>query len=340
MWFRIGMTRFLLFSVAAHFVFAGASELVFEVNRPGPPQKPISVRLVKSRPLPNKDLATGKIVETMPPQQEEELDDPEKSELLAALDSRSHAKKQSEKVLHKDLSVPRKKVEIPNKMAAVGLKKRPATSPKPVTVELPASSQADMVDSELPNPFVEPSSLLKPQPEDERQKVKYKKELEQLSPDPKLQIGQSALAMPTDTEPQEGERFLSGEEVDSFIANNPDTILETKDELVISLNTRKFKYLAYFTKIRRSVETVWFYPDEAMTQGIGGQAQVRFTLAKNGALQEAKIVSSSGEVLLDKASVMAVKSAGPFPAFPASLDKKRVHIVATFSYRPVFSSLP
>ena len=334
------MWRFILFSVVAHIVFAGASELVFEVNRPGPPEKPISVRLVKSQPLPNKDLAAGKIVDTMPPQQKEEQDDPEKSELLAALDSRAHAKKQSEKVLHKDMSVTRKKVEIPNKMAAVGLKKRPATAPKPVTVEFPASSQTDMLDSELPNPFVKPSSLLKPQPEDERQKVKYKKELEQLSPDPKLQTGQSALAMQTDAKPQEGERFLSGEDVDYHIANNSDIFLETRDELVISLNTREFKYLAYFTRIRQSLNTVWFYPDEAMAQGLGGQAQVRFTLAKNGTLKGAKIVSSSGEELLDRASIMTVKSAGPFPAFPASLDKKRVHIVATFSYRPVFSSLP
>ncbi len=334
------MTRFLLFSVMVHFASAGLSELVFEVNPPGPPRDPISVKLVKSKPLPNEDLDAGKIVDAIPPQVEEEPDDPEKTEILAAFDSKAHAPKTSQELLHKELSVPKKRVEIPNKQAALGPKKRPATSPQPVTVEFPADTKDEKMETDIPNPFMEASSRTEQQLEDEPQRVAFAKELERLSPDPKLQTGTSAQAMQPEKKPQEGERLLSGEEVDFFIANNPDTYLETRDELVISLNTRKFKYLAYFSKIRRAMETVWFYPDKAMTEGLGGQAQVRFTVSEDGSLEEAKIVSSSGEDVLDRASIMAVKGAGPFPPFPESLNKKKIHVVATFSYRPVFSAVP
>ena len=333
------MWRFLLFSVIAHFTFAGISELVFDVTPPKPPRDPISVTLVKSVPLPNEEFPEGRIVESMPPDKEEAPIDSAKVE-LADFDSKPRGPQISEELLHKEISIPKKKIELPDKQAEVGPKKRPATAPKPVPVEL-AGLKADDVSSsaDAPNPFIEDAGQPEPQ-RSEPEKVEYPRELERISPDPKLLAGVVIDAMRPEKEPQDGERLLSGEEIDFFIANNPETYLETKDEIVVSLNSQKFKYMAYFSRIRRALETVWFYPGQAMSDGVGGQARVRFTLSKEGVLVEQNVVSSSGVDVLDSASIMAVRSAGPFPPFPETLDKKRIHIVATFSYRPVFSAVP
>ncbi len=333
------MWRFLLFSVIAHFTFAGFSELIFDVNPPKPPRNPISVTLVKSVPLPNEEFPVGMIVESVPPDTEEPPDDSAKP-LLADFDSNPRGPRVSEKLLHKEISIPKKKTAIPDKQAEVGLKSRPAAAPKPLAAERPAlMADERRAMAEAPNPFIEDAGQPEPR-RSEPAKLEYPKELERISPDPRLQPGVDADAMRPEKEPRDGERLLSGEEVDLFIANNPETYLETKDEMVVSLNSQKFKYMAYFSRIRRALETVWFYPEQAMNDGLGGQAQVRFTLSREGVLVEQSVVSSSGVGVLDKASVMAVRSAGPFPPFPETLDKKRIHIVATFSYRPVFSALP
>ena len=333
------MWRFLLFSVMAHFAFAGFSELIFDVTPPTPPRDPVTVTLIKSVPLPNEEFPEGRIVESIPPDSEQTRDDSLKSE-LADFDSSPRGPQVSEELLHKEISVPKKKVVLPDKQAEVGLKNRPATTQKPVPVERPGlKADENLAFADSPNPFIE--DVGQPEPSrSEPKKLEYQKELERIAPNPKLQAGLVIDAMRPEKEPQEGERLLTGEEADLFIANNPDTYLETKDEIWVSLNTQKFKYMAYFSRIRRAVETVWFYPEQAMIDGVGGQAQVRFTLSKEGVLVEQKIVSSSGADVLDIASVMAVKSAGPFPPFPEALDKKRIHIVATFSYRPVFSAIP
>lgn len=333
------MWRFLLFSVIAHFTFAGFSELIFDVTPPGPPRDPISVTLVKSVPLPNEEFPEGRIVESVPPNIEEPPDDSVKA-VLADFDSNPRGPQISEELLHKEISIPKKKVVFPDKQAEVGLKNRPATTPKPVPTERPGlKADESRASAEAPNPFIEDAGQPEPR-QSEPAKLEYPKELERISPDPRLQAGVVIDAMRPEKEPQEGERLLSGEEVDFFIANNPETYLETKDEIVVSLNSQKFKYMAYFSRIRRALETVWFYPEQAMIDGLGGQAQVRFTLSKEGVLVEQNVVSSSGVRVLDNASVMAVKSAGPYPSFPETLDKKRIHIVATFSYRPVFSAVP
>ena len=333
------MWRFLLFSVIVHFTFAGFSELIFDVNLPKPPRNPISVTLVKSVPLPNEKFPEGRVVEDIPPGTEEPPDDSVKA-VLADFDSNPRGPQISEKLLHKEISIPKKKVALPDKQAEVGFKSRPATAPKPLAAERPGlKADESLAFAETPNPFIEDAGQPEPR-QSEPAKLEYPKELERISPNPRLQAGLVIDAMRPEKEPQDGERMLSGEEVDFFIANNPDTYLETKDEMVVSLNSQKFKYMAYFSRIRRALETVWFYPEQAMNDGLGGQAQVRFTLSRDGALVEQNVVSSSGVDVLDKASVMAVRSAGPFPPFPETLDKKRVHIVATFSYRPVFSALP
>lgn len=336
---KLRMMRFLLISATAHFIFAVLSEFLFEV-RPAPQAKPkISVRLIKSAPLPNRDFPWGKIVDTLPPAKEEK---PAKAAILSAFDSKAHAPKIGPELLFDKTSIPEKKAFPSNMTARPAPLKRPATSIKIKETQKPQTeTEQPLQTASLPNPFMKAKALREEAVEREEAKIKYKKELEQISPRPEPRTGETVnhKTLP-EKEVPEGDRLMSGEEVDFFIENNRGETLETRDELVISLNTQKLEYLAYFSAVRRAVESVWFYPDRAMINGVGGLALVRFTIGVDGWMEEAKIVSSSGEEVLDKASLMAIRNASPFPAFPATLLKKRVHVVATFTYKPVFGAIP
>jgi len=111
------------------------------------------------------------------------------------------------------------------------------------------------------------------------------------------------------------------------------------DEAVVSLGSKSFKYIDYFKMIRAAVENLWTYPEEAVIQGFSGRAIIQFTLNQTGQLENVRLIKSSGYKSLDDEARMAVKSAAPYKPFPATLDKKRLHIVATFVYQPTFSAV-
>ncbi|MDH5543353.1 MAG: TonB family protein [Nitrospinota bacterium] len=138
----------------------------------------------------------------------------------------------------------------------------------------------------------------------------------------------------------EGDReavFLEKSRIDEIVRDNPAGFYETGDEAIVSLNTKKFKYASYFLKIKRDVEAAWYYPDEAISRGLGGTTLLRFTLLPSGEMEGLDIVRSSGESSLDSASIDAVKAAVPFDPFPATITQKRLHIVVHFTYQPMFN---
>jgi len=131
---------------------------------------------------------------------------------------------------------------------------------------------------------------------------------------------------------------MSGDEIDQFALVNPGGVMETANEIIIPLNTRKSEYIKYFLAIREAVGGAWAYPEEAIKKGSGGKVIVRFTLKNSGELEEAKIISSSGSAALDDAAMESVKISAPYEPFPQGLTKERIHIVATFDYSPQYGS--
>jgi TonB family protein len=100
----------------------------------------------------------------------------------------------------------------------------------------------------------------------------------------------------------------------------------------IDLNTNNFRYLSYFTSIRKALDLVWVYPSEAVQRGLQGEAKVEFTILKDGRVERIRVLDGSGHKILDEAVVEAIKLAGPFTPLPIGLQKEKLTIVGSFRY--------
>ncbi len=114
---------------------------------------------------------------------------------------------------------------------------------------------------------------------------------------------------------------------------------ESSDEELISLDTQEFKYVDYFTSIRKQIEEVWLYPVKAMKKGISGKVLLRFTISKEGKLVDVQVLNTSGYKILDDAAIKAFKIASPYKPIPDTLNKNKLNIIATLSYMASFSVL-
>jgi protein TonB len=100
----------------------------------------------------------------------------------------------------------------------------------------------------------------------------------------------------------------------------------------IDINTTEYRYLGYFTSMRKSIELVWVYPSEAASRGLHGNVNLEFTIQKNGSVSNIKVVQSSGFKILDDAVIEAIRLASPFAPLPASFDQERKVVTGTFRY--------
>jgi len=74
------------------------------------------------------------------------------------------------------------------------------------------------------------------------------------------------------------------------------------------------------TEIRRLIETHKSYPRLARRKGWEGEVIVELSLDGSGALQDVQVVRRSGHRVLDRATLAAVRSAGPFPPLPGRVQ--------------------
>jgi protein TonB len=100
----------------------------------------------------------------------------------------------------------------------------------------------------------------------------------------------------------------------------------------IPLNTREPKYLSYFEHIKRAIEVVWDYPENALKRGIEGKLLLEFTILANGALEGPRLVRTSGFADLDEEAIRAVRAAAPFRPIPTHIGRQRLDIIASFEY--------
>ena len=127
---------------------------------------------------------------------------------------------------------------------------------------------------------------------------------------------------------------------DKKVYRKTDIVFEEQDydKDTIPLDTKEFKYNSYFDSIKRKISSVWRYPEEAMSLGIGGSLTLRFSLSKDGTLLSVKLQKSTNYLILDNEAIRAIKIAAPFDKFPDTIEKSQLNIVATFSYKQYFIS--
>jgi periplasmic protein TonB len=121
---------------------------------------------------------------------------------------------------------------------------------------------------------------------------------------------------------------LAGE-LDAGFQDYVDDKIEEGDR--IDINTTEYRFIGYFTNMRKAIELVWIYPSAASRRGMQGKVGIEFLIHKNGKKSRIKIVRSSGYKLLDEAIKNAIQDA-TFAPLPTSFNKERLLVTGNFTY--------
>ncbi len=100
----------------------------------------------------------------------------------------------------------------------------------------------------------------------------------------------------------------------------------------IDINTTNYRYMGYFTNMRKAIELVWNYPSEAARRSMQGEVGVEFMIRKSGKIARVKVIKSSGYRILDEAIVEALKLAAPFSPLPEGFGKEKILVTGSFRY--------
>jgi periplasmic protein TonB len=106
----------------------------------------------------------------------------------------------------------------------------------------------------------------------------------------------------------------------------------------VDMNTSSFKYISYFTGLRKQIEMVWIYPSEAVRRGLQGAVQLEMVIESDGRVSRVRVVQSSGYTSLDENMVKTIKLASPFAPLPKTWGKDRLVVTGSFHYILTFAS--
>ncbi len=288
------LKRFVFVSLCLHITVMVAQGLM-------PDEKKTETKLpaVKVKYLPpEKKPSPEKIPTFVDAPKPRKVETPRSSELIARFDSRAHSNRSP----RKHLAYKNKKTVAPKvkRSTAISKKPRPITKKKKVPQSAP---------SKIKKPFrLHDKGFAKPAAET------------QSSPPKRITGGTLAL--------------LDGFDADKYASVDTKSQTIEDDGEAISLDTKESRYASYFARIKRQIELVWDYPDEAERRGIVGQLTLRFQISRDGNLMNVRLINGSGYNILDEAALQAVKSAAPYYPFPVTIDRETLPILANFIYSP------
>ncbi len=103
------------------------------------------------------------------------------------------------------------------------------------------------------------------------------------------------------------------------------------DSSPLSFDTKGYDWGEYAAEMLRKIKRNWDVPSLAR-YGIKGKLVVRFFILKDGTVDAARIVASSGIPPFDNASFQAIVRSNPFRPLPADLGTDREGVTITFYY--------
>lgn len=107
---------------------------------------------------------------------------------------------------------------------------------------------------------------------------------------------------------------------------------KSEEESVGVIELGKTLDFSYFKLIKKKIDEKTFYPEIARRKNMEGKTKVQFIINKNGDLIDIKILKSSGNKLLDNASIEILKRASPFPEFPENLNYEKIVFTIDFNF--------
>ena len=109
-----------------------------------------------------------------------------------------------------------------------------------------------------------------------------------------------------------------------------------RPKFITSVATKGSPDALYLNRWEKRVETVGNanYPEEARRLGIEGELRLLLMLMPDGRIDEVRILSSSGNPILDRAAHRIVRLAAPYEAIPSDVldGKNRLGIVRTWRF--------
>lgn len=107
---------------------------------------------------------------------------------------------------------------------------------------------------------------------------------------------------------------------------------------ISSASTQKRHDALYLDSWRKRIESVGNinYPQQARDQELFGSLRMLVSIRPNGAVQEIRILQSSGERVLDEAAIEIVRLASPFDPFPPEMRAQAdvLEIIRTWRFKP------
>lgn len=105
----------------------------------------------------------------------------------------------------------------------------------------------------------------------------------------------------------------------------------------VSASTQEYVWAGYLREWVDRVERVGNlnYPDEARRRRLGGQVVITIAIRRNGSVERADIVQSSGIRLLDDSALRIARLAEPYAPLPRTTeDPDILHVTRTWQFRP------
>lgn len=111
---------------------------------------------------------------------------------------------------------------------------------------------------------------------------------------------------------------------------------------ILDVNTTEYKWIGYFTNVRKTVAQAFFSPYAQLSRSkevqerlrekgsaaMRGKAVVAVTITRSGLLTEARLIQSSGDKEVDDFWVNILNIAAPFPPLPKHYEEETL----TFQY--------
>lgn len=110
---------------------------------------------------------------------------------------------------------------------------------------------------------------------------------------------------------------------------------EAMDPITAELRGATQSFTEFLQSVREKIKRSQRYPRSVRNLADGSEAQIQFTIRRDGSLIDAKVVASSGSKSLDAAALSAVRDAAPFPSFPEGQEGTtlRLEIPITFQLK-------
>jgi protein TonB len=105
----------------------------------------------------------------------------------------------------------------------------------------------------------------------------------------------------------------------------------------VSASTTEYAWAGYLSEWVKRVERVGNlnYPDEARRRRLSGQVVISVAIRRNGTVERAEIVQSSGVPLLDASALRIARLAEPYPPLPKTdEDPDILHVTRTWLFLP------